>query len=487
MEKCPSSRDSGLADISPASALPNGDNSSRAERVGVVIVGGGVAGLTAAKTLLEEGVEDFVILEAQDRLGGRVHTVRRGPVLVEAGAEWIHGGLKNPLYRLASSLHAVGKEAPEDAYERRVVTQDGEPCDPTPCESVVTTLMDECDNNGILAPYYNTGYGQYYVDRFPDVYGPGHDSAKGKAWLHLLEQMVKGEEGTDSWMDISAQDADEYIDLGEDYNWTDGFDTLINYLEKSIPNDRIRLNSPVSRILWNESDDEVEVMTCDEGEVSYITSVVLVTVSLGVLKEQHERLFWPVLPEPFARNLQLVELGVANKIQLGWPVTWWRSGPLELFLLWTSFDLESEMDWLYGVVAIESVYNQPSVLAMFIMGEYSRKMEKLPEDTVKEHVLSLLRRVTRQDVPTPTFFNRTTWGSNPWTRGSYSSFVSVGGTKAGLLRREALATPIVNANRKTVLTWAGEHTHNTRYGTVDGAMATGKREAHRILSILNAN
>ncbi|ROT84213.1 Peroxisomal N(1)-acetyl-spermine/spermidine oxidase [Penaeus vannamei] len=166
-----------------------GDNSSRAERVGVVIVGGGVAGLTAAKTLLEEGVEDFVILEAQDRLGGRVHTVRRGPVLVEAGAEWIHGGLKNPLYRLASSLHAVGKEAPEDAYERRVVTQDGEPCDPTPCESVVTTLMDECDNNGILAPYYNTGYGQYYVDRFPDVYGPGHDSAKGKAWLHLLEQV----------------------------------------------------------------------------------------------------------------------------------------------------------------------------------------------------------------------------------------------------------------------------------------------------------
>lgn len=46
------------------------------------------------------------------------------------------------------------------------MTQDGEPCDPTPCESVVTTLMDECDNNGILAPYYNTGYGQYYVDRW---------------------------------------------------------------------------------------------------------------------------------------------------------------------------------------------------------------------------------------------------------------------------------------------------------------------------------
>lgn len=46
-----------------------------------------------------------------------------------------------------------------------------------------------------------------------------------------LPQMVKGEEGIDSWMDISAKDADEYIDLGEDYNWADGFDALVNYLQ----------------------------------------------------------------------------------------------------------------------------------------------------------------------------------------------------------------------------------------------------------------
>ncbi|XP_042858045.1 spermine oxidase-like, partial [Penaeus japonicus] len=486
MDKCSSNRDASRAKT--LVDLPDGDRCSRAERVGVVIVGGGVAGLTAAKTLLDKGVKDFVVLEAQDRLGGRVHTIRQGPVLVEAGAEWIHGGEKNPLYRLASSLRAVGGAAPEDVQEdRRVMTQDGEPSDPAPCDRVVTALMTECDNNGILEPYYNTGYGQYYVDRFPDVYGPGHDGAKGRAWLHLLEQMVKGEEGIDSWMDISALDADEYIDLGEDYNWADGFDTLVRHLEESIPKGHIRLNSPVSRILWNRSDDEVEVMTSDEGEASYITSVVLVTVSLGFLKEEHENIFRPVLPDHFARNLQLAELGVANKMQLGWPRTWWGTGPLQLFILWTSFDLDSDMDWLYSIVCIESVYNQAAVLEMFIMGENSRRMEKLPENTVRDHLLYLLRRVTKQDVPRPTFFNRTTWGSNRWTRGSYSSFVSVAGARAGLRRREALATPIANANGKTVVTWAGEHTHNTRYGTVDGAMATGEREAHRILNILNAN
>lgn len=51
---------------------------SHAEKVGVAIIGGGVSGLTAAKTLLENDVTDLLILEAKERLGGRVFTVREG-------------------------------------------------------------------------------------------------------------------------------------------------------------------------------------------------------------------------------------------------------------------------------------------------------------------------------------------------------------------------------------------------------------------------
>lgn len=54
------------------------DRHAKAETVGVVVVGGGVSGLTAAKTLIDNGVNDVLILEAQDRLGGRVHTYRKG-------------------------------------------------------------------------------------------------------------------------------------------------------------------------------------------------------------------------------------------------------------------------------------------------------------------------------------------------------------------------------------------------------------------------
>jgi len=76
----------------------------------VLILGGGVAGILAARKLTEEGITDFVIVEARDELGGRVHSTSFGApgrqVMVELGASWIQGtqegnGPENPIFALA--------------------------------------------------------------------------------------------------------------------------------------------------------------------------------------------------------------------------------------------------------------------------------------------------------------------------------------------------------------------------------------------------
>ncbi|KAK6933840.1 Amine oxidase [Dillenia turbinata] len=74
-------------------------------RYNVIIVGAGVSGISAAKVLAENGVEDLVILEASDRIGGRIRKQDFGGVSVELGAGWIAGvGGKqaNPVWELAN-------------------------------------------------------------------------------------------------------------------------------------------------------------------------------------------------------------------------------------------------------------------------------------------------------------------------------------------------------------------------------------------------
>jgi monoamine oxidase len=81
------------------------------EEVTVCVVGGGLAGLSCAAALQEVGL-GVVLLEARDRLGGRVHTVPGpGGGLLELGAQWLHGGCKeNSAWRLAGRLGLLGEQ-----------------------------------------------------------------------------------------------------------------------------------------------------------------------------------------------------------------------------------------------------------------------------------------------------------------------------------------------------------------------------------------
>lgn len=476
----------GSAPGETACCCPQGDHDGccgQAQEVDVVVVGGGVAGLTALNTLLQHNVTSVVLLEAQDRLGGRVRTFRQGGVLVEDGAEWIHGDRRNPLHRLARSLGALDTPTPDDAWDFRLVTEEGEDGDEATYDKLMS-LMEETNENGVLEPYYNMSYGYYFLDRFREVFPA--NTPRRDALLHLLEQTVNYMEGTGSWEDIAAQDADQYIDHGENFQWADGYDTLIDHLKAKIPGEAVRLSSPVTRVSWSCPARPSQARVVTQGGQVFLARHVLVTVSAAYLQLHHDSLFQPPLPAEFLKKLSGVKLGVANKVQLGWPEPWWGPRPLELTILWTKFDLPQNMSWLHGVVSLFSVHRQRAVLELFVTGSHSSQMEALEEDEVKAHVTHLLRRVSGQDVPEPTFFRRTRWGSDPWTLGSYSTFVTMEGNKAGLRRRSQLATPLKNSTGHTVLLWAGEHTHNTRYSTVDGAMETGQREARRIAHLLKA-
>lgn len=60
----------------------------------IVIVGAGTSGIAAASKLYENGLENILILEAQDRIGGRVYTTQFGEYVIDLGGQWVHGQKK---------------------------------------------------------------------------------------------------------------------------------------------------------------------------------------------------------------------------------------------------------------------------------------------------------------------------------------------------------------------------------------------------------
>ena len=100
----------------------------------VLILGGGVAGIIAARKLTEEGITDFVIVEARDELGGRMHSTSFGApgrqLTVEIGANWIQGtqegnGPANPILVLARKHNLSAVESDYTTSMSRSLCQPG--------------------------------------------------------------------------------------------------------------------------------------------------------------------------------------------------------------------------------------------------------------------------------------------------------------------------------------------------------------------------
>ena len=90
-----------------------------------LIIGGGISGLAAASHLTAAGVVDFKLLEARNRLGGRIVTFQIGGQKAELGANWIHGVLGNPLYELAVSRGLVDVVQSPKPQNVAATTEDG--------------------------------------------------------------------------------------------------------------------------------------------------------------------------------------------------------------------------------------------------------------------------------------------------------------------------------------------------------------------------
>ncbi len=270
----------------------------------IVVVGAGIAGVSAARALADAG-HRVIVVEAQDRVGGRVHTVRPDgwPVPVERGANWVHDTKASDL---PTRLKALGVKAVPFAYDDVVLGADGTVAadgyldGASKAVEAAVEWADTQDNDLSLAAAID---------------GSGAaDGVDPAALVHFLRTEVSTEYGADAdqlsawWGTDEGSDGDDLLVLG-------GYGTVVDALATGLD---VRLGWPVATV--SVADDGV-VVTGTSGE-ALPAARVIVTVPLGVLKAGTIR-FEPELPEAHRAAIDAMAMGLLDKVWLRWDEPWW--------------------------------------------------------------------------------------------------------------------------------------------------------------------
>ncbi|XP_011212725.2 spermine oxidase [Bactrocera dorsalis] len=462
----------------------------------IVIIGAGAAGIAAATRLLESGFENVLLLEAENRFGGRIHTVSFADNVVDLGAQWCHGEQGNAIYELTRDLDML---QPTDEIEG------GFECIRSNKEVVAHAVIDRLKSViSNLEPTqqeglkdYEGSLGTYITDAFwrnlqtvPDI-----DRVIAREFFENYKKKLCSMDGADHLFEVSGKGQHEYLDCEGDLhlNWKDkGFRSFLRFLMKAdredasdlgLLNERIQYNARVEHIEWQSSTSEIRIRLWN-GEL-ILANHVICTVSLGVLKEIHHKLFTPALPLAKCRAIDGLKLGTVDKIYLEFnkpfvPLDW-----PGFSLLWRDVELaelrNTEYHWLEGIINFHRVSCQPRLLQGWIIGQHARHMETLTETEVFDALLWLFKKFFSSEMPAPVRLLSTRWHSNPNFRGSYS-FRSVY-TDEVRTSSSDLATPILDErDGKPLLQFAGEATHSHFYSTVHGAVESGWREAQRLIA-----
>jgi len=180
-----------------------------------------------------------------------------------------------------------------------------------------------------------------------------------------------------------------------------------------------------------------------------------------------------------------------NKIFLEYERPFLNPGVSEVMLLWDDERLsETEMrdmskTWFRKIYSFIKI--SETLLLGWISGRAAEYMEKLSTTEVAEVCTTILRRFLNDPfVPIPKNCLRTTWNSQPYTRGSYTA-MAVGASQLDI---RILAEPLIQKKTedetkgegvKILVAFAGEHTHSSFYSTVHGAYLTGRTAAELLL------
>jgi monoamine oxidase len=459
----------------------------RRKTADVVVVGAGLAGLTAARELVKAGVKSVVLLEARDRVGGRTWTKDVNGVAVDVGGQWLktdpssYGPIQARMKKLAQEFgvetfpaYYTGDDVGYEGGVRTTYppgpTQELPPYPASLADAArAIALLDQMSTSVPAGePWKSPNAAEYDGQTVETWYRSQNFSPQGKRLLDLGIQAILASEPSDVSLlyvlhyIVQAGTLENLISTpagAQQARFAGGSQQISKNLAKALGR-RVVLKSPVRTIAQRKGRVVVdsERMTVDAKR-----AVVALSPSMTT-----DILWRPKLPFMRAQLAQRMPMGTVIKVHAIYDSPFWRDDGLTGFTI--SDKSPVRVTWDNSPKG-----GTPGVLLGFIEGGDARVWGQRPAADRRRDVLDAFALYFGDKARTPRDYIEINWAEEEFSRGCY-----VGVTPPGVLTGfgEALRAPVGNVH------WAGTETALEWIGYMDGAVESGERAAKEVLATL---
>ncbi|KAL7382463.1 hypothetical protein ABVT39_022906 [Epinephelus coioides] len=437
----------------------------------VIIIGAGASGLAAARQLQNFGTQ-VVVLEARERIGGRVWDDTSLGVTVGRGAQIVNGCVNNPIAlmceQMGIKMHKLGErcdlfqeggQVTDPAIDKRmdfhfnaildVVSEwrkDKSQSQDTPLrEKVQEVKKNFLQESGIQFSELEEKVLQFHLSNLEFACGSTLDQVSARSWDHN---------------EFFAQFSGDHTLL------TKGYSALLHKLAEGL---NIHTKCSVQAIDY--SGDVVKVTSSNGSQ--WTAQKVLVTVPLTLLQKNFIQ-FNPPLPERKLKAIHSLGAGIIEKIALQFPYRFWDN-KIQGADYFGHIPPSPDKRGMFSVFYDMEPQGKQAVLMSVITGDAVPTVRDMEDKEVVDECMKVLRELFKeQEVPEPLNFFVTHWGKDMWSQMSYS-FVKTGGSGE--------AYDILAEDVQGKVFFAGEATNRHFPQTVTGAYLSGVREASKMAAI----
>ena len=426
----------------PAFAAPRpAPEVPRSGWVDAIIVGAGAAGIAAGRRLAAAG-KHFVVLEAADQVGGRCITdTKTFGIPYDRGAHWIYAADINPLAKLAvqSGLDIYAAPPGQRVRIGRRYARESE------MEDFLSSLVRA--NTAIADAARKSDVACTQV--LPKDLGE---------WRPTVE-FVLGPYGCSKELaDVSTADLSRSGERDNSAFCRQGFGALLAKLAAPLP---LLLATPVKTIEW-WSRSRIEV---DTPKGQFKTEAVIITVSTNVLTGGKIKLA-PDLPKRHLDAAMKLKLGSRDHVALEL-----TANPLGL----RADELVFEKSESRQTAAIFGNMSGSTICVIDVGGSFGRDLSAKGEAAMVDFAITWLGGLYGTDIKSAVKRRHATrWNNEPWVLGAMSA-AAPGAQSA----RKTLTEPLSGR-----IFLAGEATHETLWGTVNGAWESGERAGNAVVKLL---